>query len=91
MHVGTPRSEQRDVTVQVPPGWKIAYVPGKLDGTADGVAFTSACEAKGATVTCHDEIKVDKLVIAPAKYPAYHDALAKLQAYERRVVLLVKG
>ena len=45
----------------------------------------------GQTVTCHHEIKLDKLVVDNAQYGAFHDALAKLQAYERRVVLLTKG
>ena len=89
--IGSPRTEQGDVTVQIPAGWKVDYVPPKLEGSADGVHFTSACEAKGQTVSCHDEIKLDKLVLDTAQYPPYHDALAKLQAYERRVVLLEKS
>jgi hypothetical protein len=89
--IGSPRTEQGDVTVQIPSGWKVAYVPPKLDGDADGVHYTSACEAKGQTVSCHDEIKLDKLELDTAHYAPYHEALAKLQAYERRVVLLQKG
>jgi hypothetical protein len=91
LHVGTPRIEQRDTSVQVPGGWKIAYVPPKLEGGAEGVRFTAACEAKGQTVTCHDEVKFDKVIVSTAQYGAYHDALAKMKAYERRVVLLVKA
>ena len=34
---------------------------------------------------------MDKLVVSTDKYPALHDAMAKLQAYERRIVLLVKA
>ncbi len=89
--VGAPRTEQGDLTVQIPSGWKVAYVPPKLEGDADGVHYTSECEAKGQTVSCHDEIKLDKLVLDTAQYAPYHDALAKLQAYERRVVLLEKA
>ncbi|MEO6777116.1 MAG: DUF3857 domain-containing protein [Kofleriaceae bacterium] len=91
MWVGAPRTEKGDVTVQIPAGWKVAYVPAKLEGSAAGVTYSSACEASGQTVTCHDEIKLDKLVLESAQYPAFHDALAKLQAYERRVVLLTKA
>ncbi|HEY1558487.1 MAG TPA: DUF3857 domain-containing protein [Kofleriaceae bacterium] len=91
LEVGTPRTEKGDVTVQVPAGWKIAYVPPKLEGGAEGVSYTHTCDAKGQTVTCHVEVKLDKLVIAPEQYAAYHDALAKLKAYERRVILLVKA
>jgi len=91
LEVGTPRTEKGDVTVQVPAGWKIAYVPPKLEGGADGVSYTHECDAKGQTVTCHVEVKLDKLVVAPEQYAAYHDALAKLKAYERRVILLVKA
>jgi transglutaminase-like putative cysteine protease len=89
--IGSPRTEQGDVTVQIPSGWKVAYVPPKLEGDAAGVHYTSACEAKGQTVSCHDEIKLDKLELGTAQYAPYHDALAKLQAYERRVVLLEKS
>jgi hypothetical protein len=89
--VGTPRTEKGDITVQIPAGWKVAYVPPKLEGQADGVAYSSACEATGQTVTCHDEIKLDKLELSTQQYTAFHDAVAKLQAYERRVVLLTRG
>ena len=89
--VGSPRTEQGDVTVQIPSGWKVAYVPPKLEGDAAGVHYTSGCETKGQTVSCHDEIKLDKLVLDTKEYAPYHDALAKLQAYERRVVLLEKS
>ena len=89
--VGVPRTEQGDVTVTIPSGWKVAYVPPKLEGSTDGVSFTSACEANGQKVTCHDEIKLDKIVLGTEQYTAFHDAITKLQAYERRVVLLTKG
>ena len=89
--VGVPRTEIGDVTVQIPSGWKVAYVPVKLEGSAEGVSFSSACSAAGQTVTCHDELKLDKLVVSPEKYPAFHDAITKLQAYERRIVLLTKA
>lgn len=89
--VGVPRTEKGDVTVQIPAGWRVAYVPPKLEGSAEGVSFSSACEAAGQTVTCHDEIKLDKLVLGTAQYAAFHDAISKLQAYERRVVLLTKA
>ena len=89
--VGAPRTEKGDVTVQIPAGWKVAYVPEKMEGSAAGVSYSSACEATGQTVSCHDEIKLDKLVLGNDQYGAFHDALAKLQAYERRVVLLTKA
>ncbi len=88
--VGAPRTQKGDVTVQIPAGWKVAYVPEKLEGTAAGVSYSSACETSGQTVSCHDEIKLDKLVLGNDQYAGFHDALAKLQAYERRVVLLTK-
>ncbi len=91
LFVGTPRIEKGDVTVQVPAGWKVSYVPPKLEGSAAGVSFTSACEAAGQTVTCHHEVKLDKLVVAPDAYPAFRAAMTKLEAYERRIVLLVKA
>lgn len=89
--VGAPRTEKGDVTVEIPSGWKVAYVPEKLEGSVAGVSYSSACAANGQTVSCHDEIKLDKLVLGNDQYGAFHDALAKLQAYERRVVLLTKA
>jgi len=88
--VGVPRSERGDLTVRIPAGWKVAYVPPKLEGSVDGLAFSSTCAAAGQTVTCHNEVTLDKLVLGTAQYAAFHDAIAKLQAYERRVVLLTK-
>ncbi len=91
MWVGVPRTETGDVTVTIPGGWKVVYVPPKLEGSADGVSFSSVCAANGQTVTCHDELKLDKMVLGTEQYAAFHDAITKLQAYERRVVLLTKG
>ena len=89
--VGSPRTEQGEVSVQIPSGWKVAYVPPKLEGNAEGAKYSSECTAEGQTVTCKGEITLDKLVVPTDKYGALHDAMAKLQAYERRVVLLVKA
>ena len=88
--VGVPRTERGDISVQIPAGWKVAYVPPKLEGTAEGVKYSSACEAAGQTVTCNGEITLDKLVVPADKYGAFRDAMTKLQAYERRIVLLPK-
>jgi hypothetical protein len=62
-----------------------------LEGKADAIGYRSECTAAGQIVTCHDEIKLDAIVLPAARYGAFRDALAKLRAYERRVVLLVKG
>ena len=91
LFVGTPRIEKGDITVQIPSGWTVSYVPPKLEGSAEGVSFSSACEAAGQTVTCHHEVKLDKLVVAPEAYPAFRAVISKLEAYERRVVLLTKA
>lgn len=89
--VGVPRIERGDITVQIPAGWKVAYVPAKLEGSAEGVKFSSECKAEGQTVSCAAEITLDKMMVPADKYGAFRDALTKLQAYERRVVLLQRG
>ncbi|HEY5923081.1 MAG TPA: transglutaminase domain-containing protein, partial [Kofleriaceae bacterium] len=89
--LGTPRIERGEMTVQVPAGWKVTYVPPKLEGKAEGVSYSQGCEANGQTITCKGEIKLDKLVVPTDKYGAFREALTKLQAYERRIVLLTKG
>jgi transglutaminase-like putative cysteine protease len=91
LFVGSPRTEQGEVSVQVPAGWKVAYVPPKLEGSAEGAKYSSECTASGQTVTCKGEITMDQLVVPTDKYAPLHDAMAKLQAYERRIVLLVKA
>lgn len=91
MWMGAPRTTQGDISVEMPAGWKIAYVPEKLEGAVDGVSYSSTCQAQGQTVSCHDEIKLDKLALDASQYAAFHDAVTKLQAYERRVVLLTKA
>jgi hypothetical protein len=88
--VGVPRIERGELSVQIPAGWKVAYVPPSLDGAAEGLTFSSSCAADGQTVTCKAEIKLDKLTVPVEKYPAFREALTKLQAYERRVVLLTR-
>ncbi len=89
--LGTPRIERGEITVQVPAGWKVTYVPPKLEGKAEGVRYSSGCEASGQTVTCKGELVLDKLVVPTDKYGAFREALTKLQAYERRIVLLTRG
>jgi hypothetical protein len=91
LYLGTPRTIRGDVSLQVPAGWKVAYVPPHVEGKADGIGYRSECAASGQVVTCHDEIKLDAVVLPAAKYGAFRDALARLRAYERRVVLLVKA
>lgn len=91
MWIGTPRTKKHDISVQVPAGWKVAYVPPELSGAVDGIKYTSKCEAIERTIKCQTEVAVDKLELAPDKYAGYRDALAKLRAYERRIVLLTKG
>jgi hypothetical protein len=77
--------------VQVPAGWKVTYVPPKLEGKTEGLTYSEGCEASGQTITCKGEIKVDKLVVPTDKYGAFRETLTKLQAYERRIVLLTRG
>ncbi len=89
--LGTPRTERGEISVQVPAGWKVTYVPPKLEGKAEGISYSSGCEASGQTVTCKGEIKVDKLVVPTDKYAGFREALTKLRAYERRIVLLTRG
>ncbi len=91
LYVGVPRTQKSDVTVTLPAGWKVSYVPPKLEGSAEGVTYTSACNATGQTVSCHDEIKLDKVILPAEKYGAFRAALAKLGAYERRIVVLTKA
>jgi hypothetical protein len=91
MWIGTPRTETADITVNVPAGWKVAYVPPELKGAVDGLKYEEKCEANGQTIKCQAKLVLDRLDLPVDKYPGYHDAMAKLTAYERRVVLLTRG
>ena len=75
----------------MPSGWKVAYVPPALNGKTDGLSYDEACLAVGQKITCHAQIVLDKLDLAIDKYAGYHDAMTKLNAYERRIVLLTRG
>jgi hypothetical protein len=88
---GAPNTQTADVTVEIPAGWKVAYVPPDESGSADGVSFRDACTADGQVVTCHREITSSQVEIASAQYPAFRDAFAKLRAYERRIVVLTRA
>ena len=89
--VGTPRTERTDVSLSVPAGWKVTYVPPPLEGAADGIKYTDKCEAAGQSVTCHTEVTIDRVEVSTAQYASFRDAFAKLRAYERRVVVLAKA
>jgi hypothetical protein len=88
--IGTPRTQKSDILVAVPTGWKVAYVPPKLEGSAEGITYRDGCEATGQTIVCHSEVTVDKLELAPEQYAGLRDALSKLRAYERHIVLLTR-
>lgn len=88
--IGTPRTQRADISVAVPAGWKVAYVPPPLEGSADGIRYEATCSAAGQTVTCHTEVTLDQLDLAPEQYAGLRDALTQLRAYERRIVLLTK-
>ncbi|HTJ46305.1 MAG TPA: DUF3857 domain-containing protein [Kofleriaceae bacterium] len=91
MYVGTPRTQTADIKVAVPAGWKVAYVPPAMTGSTDGLKYDEACEANGQTITCHAQLVLDKIDLPVDKYAGYHEAMAKLSAYERRIVLLTRG
>ena len=91
LYVGAPRASQRDVTLALPPGWKVAYLPPKLEGATAGVSFSSECHATGQSVRCHEQIALDQVLVLPEQYSAFRSALTRLEAYERRVVLLTRG
>jgi transglutaminase-like putative cysteine protease len=91
LYIGTPRTHTADVSVSVPAGWKIAYVPPPIEGKAEGIRYADKCEATGQMVSCKTELVLDKLVLPATSYQPFFEAMAKLQAYERRVVLLTKS
>jgi transglutaminase-like putative cysteine protease len=88
--LGTPRTVTRDVTLALPRGWKVAYAPPAIKGSADGVAYAMSCTARKQAVTCHAELTLDRLQVAPASYDGVHQALAKIDDYSQRVVLITR-
>lgn len=90
LDVGTPRTHVVDVSVAVPAGWKVAFVPPPIKGSAPGLNYDDACTATGQTVTCHSELALDRLIIDAKQYAEFHAAMTKLGAYERRVILLTR-
>jgi len=91
LYVGVPRSSDVELTLQVPPGWRVAYAPPKLDGTALGIAYTSECRAAAQSVTCHNHVALDQIVVPSESYPGFREALSRLNGYDRRVVLLTRN
>ena len=86
------------VVAPVCPGYVGTGSP-TIGGVAPGT-FTPArltpsllrkCTATFAVDALPLKTKSDAFVLPPEKYASFHDAIAKLQAYERRVVLLTKG
>jgi len=88
--IGTPRTEKSDISVQVPAGWKVAYVPPAIEGSSTGIRYAGGCTASGAVINCHREVTVDQIALPADRYAGYRDAMAKVSAYERRVVILTK-
>jgi hypothetical protein len=62
-----------------------------MSGKTPGLAYDEACEANGQKITCHAQIVLDKIDLPVDAYAGYHDAMTKLNAYERRIVLLTKA
>jgi hypothetical protein len=90
LYLGTPKTHVSEVSIAVPAGWKVAYVPPALESSAEGLAFKEECKANGQTVTCHAELAVSKVSLPAEKYVPFYEAMSKRGAYERRVVLLTK-
>jgi hypothetical protein len=89
--LGTPRTLVEDLSLAVPAGWKVAATPPVLEGATDGITYRSSCEVQAQTVTCHTEVALDRIELPADKYEAFRVAIAKLRAYERRIVLLTKA
>jgi hypothetical protein len=91
LYVGVPRTRTRDLTLQIPAGWRVSYVPAKLEGKSTGIGFSSECHTSAQTVTCHDQIELDRVIIPAADYAHFRAALTQLYAYERRIILLTRS
>ena len=51
------------VEAALPAGWKVTYGPPKLEGKAEGISYSSGCEASGQTVTCKGDRETDKALL----------------------------
>jgi hypothetical protein len=90
LYLGTPKTHVADISVAVPAGWRVAYVPPKLTTAGEGIAYNEECSTSGSSITCHAELAISKVSLPADQYVSFHDAMMKRGAYERRVVLLEK-
>ena len=88
--LGTPRTLVEDVTLALPAGWKVAYAPSDVAGTAPGAHYSSSCQAGDKKLACHFEFAVDRQTLPPEQYPALRAKMIEREDYRRRVVLLKK-
>jgi transglutaminase-like putative cysteine protease len=87
---GTPRTIIEELTLSVPAGWRVAYVPPELTGAAEGVRYRTSCRSEDRRVLCRGELSFTSLQLSAEQYPAFHDAMAKLQDYGQQIVLLTR-
>jgi len=88
--VSPPRTVERNVTVKLPAGWKVAWVPPALDGAEAGLRWHTSCEPKAQVVECHERVAIEAKEIPADQYPAFHAAIARLDQYRERVILLTR-
>ncbi len=86
--LGTPRTTTEELSIELPPGWKVAFRPPDLEAKAPGVSYTSQCEAKRRQVLCHRVLTFDRREISPSDYAAFRQALNQMEEYNQRVLLL---
>jgi hypothetical protein len=89
--LGTPRTLVEDVTLALPPGWKVAYAPSDIEGAAPGARFRSSCQVAAQKLACHFETAVDRQTLPADQYQALRAKLIEREDYRRRVVLLKKS
>ncbi|HEU0031733.1 MAG TPA: DUF3857 and transglutaminase domain-containing protein [Kofleriaceae bacterium] len=89
--LGTPRTMVEDLSIAVPAGWKVAAAPPDLQGATDGIKYSSKCQTQAQTVSCHTEVVIDRVELPVDKYAGFREAITKLRAYERGIVLLTRG
>ncbi len=86
----TPRTLQKDLTLTIPRGWKLAYVPADIAANVAGLSYTMACRAKGPVLTCHTEITTTALEVQPESYAEFRAAANRFADYKQHMVLLTQ-
>lgn len=80
----------KDVTLDIPDGYTVSYLPEPLDIITEGYRFNVTYQEKGSTVIYRRELTIKKLHLEKDGFKQWNDDIAKLKKHYAEQIVLTK-